>query len=483
MRTATAAVVGLVAAWAGLAWAGEPPATRPAGATAAAIEARAEGILQKMTLEEKIDYIGGERDFFIRPLARLGLPAIKMSDGPQGVRCYGPSTGYPAGICMAATWDTALIEREGRAMGDDCRARGVHILLGPGPNIYRVPVNGRNFEYYGEDPYLAAGGGLDLEMPNAAHMNRGQLIPAVREGRLKEAVLDEKVRRILRKVIEMGFLDRPQEDKSIPADNPASVKVALEAASEAEGGDRSYALPAEQVELIRAVAAVNRRTIVVLNSGGGVDWQGWLDRVPAVLHAWYPGQEEGTAVAEILFGAVNPSGKLPASFEKRPEDGPCYASYHASKEDRMAYSEGVFVGYRGFDRNGVEPRFGFGHGLSYTTFAYDDLQVRTEGRGDSRRVVVTARVTNKGPRAGREVAQLYVGDVAASVPRPPRELKGFASVELAPGEARTVRFELDRRAFAFYDVAGKGWKVEPGEFVIQVGRSSRDLPLKATLTW
>ena len=263
----------------------------------------------------------------------------------------------------------------------------------------------------------------------------------------------------------------------------AVVCVGFNKDLEGEGGDREYALPAGQADLIRAVAAANPRTAVVLFAGGGVDWDGWLDKVPALVHAWYPGQEGGRAIADILFGAVNPSGKLPATFERRARDNPC-APYYLREEDanarRAVYGEGIFVGYRGYDRNKVEPQFCFGHGLSYTSFEYSGLAVTPETAVGDESTTVAFTVKNTGLRAGAEVAQVYVGQAAASVPRPPRELKGFVKVPLEPGESRRVTVVLPRSAFSFWHPEKKAWVVEPGAFTIEVGASSRDLRLAGT---
>lgn len=781
---------------------------------------RAEVILKKMTLEEKIDYIGGINNMYIRPIERIGLPEIKMSDGPMGCRCYGPSTCYPAGIALAASWNPEMAKRIGSALGRDCRSRGVHILLAPAVNIYRSPLCGRNFEYLGEDPFLAskivvpliqgiqgegvlatvkhfacnnqewdrhnissevdertlheiylpafeaavqlgkvgcvmnaynlvngahcsqnphllteilrkewgfegfvmsdwdstydgvaaANAGLDLEMPNGTYMNRKNLLPATKDGRVKESVIDDKVRRILRTVIAAGFFDRLQTRKDISADDPANVKTALDGARESivllknqksilpldrskvkniavigpnacpavycgggsaftsvfhsasvpegitnlvgegvnvkfmngtgaepmefteplkmevfdnkelkgesklstatniidyswqnmgpisggsrenfsvrwtggftakqggahivsvssddgarvyldnklviddwsdhamrtktaeilleagrkydvrveyyqtageaeisfgcapvnhsevvelakscdaaivcvgfnqniegEGFDRPFELPAEQVALIRQVAEANPRTIVVLNSGGGVAWDGWLDKVPAVIQAWYSGQEVGQAVAEIIFGDVNPSGKLPATFEKEAKDNPTYPYYHIKENHETPYTEGVFVGYRGYDKDNVQPQFCFGYGLSYTTFKFSGLHITPHGTGDLRTFSVSFDVTNIGKRAGAEVAQLYVAEAKPSVPRPARELKGFQKVFLKPGETKKVEITIGKDAFAFYSVDQHAWVANPGEFKVYVGSSSRDLVLEGKL--
>ena len=799
------------------------------------VEKRVDSILSQMTQEEKITLIGGISDFYTRPLPRLGIPALRMSDGPMGVHDYGLTTAYPAGIALAASWDVDLARRVGMAMGKDARARGVHFILAPGMNIYRAPMNGRNFEYFGEDPFLAgriavsvikgiqgerviatakhfagnnsefarttlssdidertlheiylpafeasvkegnvgavmdaynlvngvymtennhlnneilkkewgfdgilmsdwgathdgiaaANGGLDFEMPSPTFMNSDTLLPALRDGRVSVTTLDDKVRRILRKAIEFGFFDHAQADSDIPLLSQEGRQVALEEArgsivllknsgnilplndtklktiavigpdaypavisgggsaetkafnsvsylegisnrlgtkakvlyavdtppldevfentefvtapdgenglkgeyfsnqelkgtpamvrtdkhvhfdwgegsfaqdqpidhfsvrwtgyfvpntagdykfftsaddgvrlyvgdqlaiddwlphsqtmdtyvnhleagqaykirfeyfedvgsaivglgvtraeayigretralaanadaviicvgfdpkTEGEGFDRTFQLPGGQDELIRQISAVNKNIIVVLTAGGNVDMTPWIDNVPAVLHAWYPGQEGGTALAQLLLGDYSPSGKLPASFERRQQDNPTFHSYYPEKgEKRVQYSEGVFLGYRHFDRADAEtkPLFAFGYGLSYTTFGYSKLEV-TPLRGNlSEPVSVSFDVKNTGNRVAAEVAELYVGDSHASVPRPIKELKGFAKVNLKPGETKHVILTLDRRSFSLYDVGKKDWSAEPGDFTILVGSSSDNIQLQS----
>ncbi len=797
------------------------------------VEKRAESLLRSMTLEQKIELIGGVNTFFTQSFPSLGIPSLKMSDGPLGVHDYGPTTAYPAGIALAASWDVDMAERVGTAMGSDARSRGVHFILGPGVNIYRAPMNGRNFEYFGEDPFLAsrmavsviegiqeqgviatvkhftanneeygrleissdvdertlreiylpafeaavkeagvgavmdaynpvngvfmtqnghlnneilkkewgfrgilmsdwgathdtigaANGGLDLEMPSAAYMHKDEILPAVREGKVSEATIDDKALRILRTAIQFGYFDRPQTDPSIPLLDQAARKVALEEAregmvllkntgailpldkskvktvavigpdaypaviggggssltqpfnsvsylegisnylgvnarvlyavdvppldrifqnsefltapggpvglkgeyfnnenlegppalvrtdqrvnfhwgdgsyaanapvdhfsarwtgyfvpsvsgaysfytnsddgvrlyldddqviddwqrhvetvnsgvrrleagrpykvrleyfervgaatvsfgvslaelsigqetmalaekadvvilcvgfgpaTEGEGSDRTFQLPPGQDELIRRIVSVNKNTIVVLTAGGNVDMNRWIDLVPGLIHAWYPGQEGGTALAQILFGDYSPSGKLPASFERRWEDNATFHSYYPVKGDKkVQYSEGVFVGYRHFDRASVKPRFAFGYGLSYTTFSYSNLSIVPAEEGNDV-VAVSFDVTNTGERQGAEVAELYVGDNHATLPRPVKELKGFARMNLKPGEMRRATIRLNRRAFSFFDVNAKDWVAEPGEFQILIGSSSADIRLKGS---
>ena len=802
----------------------------------AEIEKRVDALLAKMTLDEKLTLIGGTNDFYIQALPRLGLPALRMSDGPLGVHDYGPTTAYPAGIALAASWDVDLARRVGEMMGKDARARGVHFVLAPGMNIYRAPMNGRNFEYLGEDPYLAsrmavsliegiqsrgviatakhfavnnqeygrmdhssdvdertlreiylpafeaavkeakvgalmdaynlvngaymtennflnnviarkewgfdgiimsdwgathdgkaaANGGLDLEMPSALFMNKQTLLPFIQSGEIPTVTIDDKVRRILRKAIQFGFYDREQTDATIPLYSQEGRQLALEEASsgivllknengllpleknkikslavlgpnaypaviggggssltkpfdaisflegisnylgksvrvdyviedlpldeivkntqfvtspggpqglkgeyfnnellegapalvrtdekigfrwaegsyvnggpldhfsvrwsgyfipgaeddykffvsaddgvrlyvndqrviddwqrhgetldtysvhlergkpyklrleyfenvgtatarfgiapaarslgastraaakkadavilcmgfdpssEGEGFDRTFRLPAGQDAFIQQIAAINKNVIVVLTAGGNVDMTRWIDTVPVLIHAWYPGQEGGTALAQILFGEINPSGKLPASFERRWEDNAAFDSYYPKKADKhIEYQEGVFLGYRHFDRSKVQPLFAFGYGLSYTTFQYSGLSISPSSADLSAPVNVSFNIKNNGPREGAEIAEIYVGDSHASVPRPVKELKGFAKVHLRPGETKRVTVSLDRRAFSFYDVEKNNWKAEPGKFSILVGSSSEKIERQGEFT-
>ena len=817
---------------------------------------RVDSIVGKMSLVEKLDYIGGT-GFAIREVPSAGLPAFEMSDGPIGVRSNSgfPSTAYAAGIGLAATWDRELAERVGEGIGKDARARGVHFMLGPGVNIYRSPMNGRNFEYFGEDPFLssaiavgyihgmqkqgvsstikhflgnnseyerhdsdsiidertlreiylpafesavkqahvgaimdsynlvngqhltqnayfntqvarkewgfdgvmmsdwvatydavaAANGGLDLEMPNGKFMNRKNLLPAIQDGRVSSSTIDEKVRRIVRTAIRFGWLDRDQADASFSKYNEANHLLALDAAresvvllkndanllpldkekiksvlvvgpnaypaetvgggsaavasfapvsilqgisslvgpevavyyerglpkladlasatdfvtarengkpgislesfenaelsgtptssriarhinekghswqdfagdfselialfseepkkssrrwtgyyfageagpyelavqgsgegagyrvyvddklviddwsvakafqdhtvlqlskgshkvvaedfqssafggrlrlaianpsklvseaarklavkcdaviiavgysndSESEGGDRTFTLPVGQDELIRELSSQGKNTIVIVTSGGNVDSTSWLDRVPAFLEMWYPGEQGGRALAEILFGAVNPSGRLPVTFEKRLEDNPAFANYYEEPGTRrVVYKEGIFVGYRGYEHNHTKPLFPFGHGLSYTSFKYANLAMKPVASASSTSgerpalYEISFDVSNTGERAGADVSQVYIGEVSPGISRPAKELKGFSRVQLAPGETKHVSITLDGRAFAYYDVTAKRWHANPGNYSVQIGRSSEDTQLRSTI--
>ncbi|AXC10610.1 Beta-glucosidase [Acidisarcina polymorpha] len=813
----------------------------------------ADAILGKMTPEQKIDYIGGT-GFAIRAEPELGLPALEMSDGPVGVRSNSGfrSTTYAGGIGLAATWNPELAEEVGAGIGKDARARGIHFMLGPGVNIYRSPRNGRNFEYFGEDPFLsaamavgyidgmqkqgvsstvkhylgnnseflrhdsdsiiderslreiympafeaavkkahvgaimdsynltngqhmtqnsyfnteiarkewgfngvvmsdwvatydgvaAANGGLDIEMPTGAFMNRKNLLPALKDGRVKQATIDEKVRHIVDTANRFGWLapGYQQTDLSLSTYDLNNQEVALNAAregivllknegkllpldktkvktilvvgpdaypavpvgggsagvvpfhgvsdlegiagylgnnavvyyerglptipdlaaqtnftttahggkaglivqsfnnaelsgpaattktishinsagftwqtmtedmdtilalfssgakhevsrrwigyytaktsgtyeigvqssgegagsrvylddkliiddwrlcrafqptltvqlsagphkvvvednqtsmfggrirlaiadqatlvsaaaktlaakadvvvvaagfdqdSESEGSDRTFGLPFGQEELIKEISAANKNTIVAVTSGGNVDSLAWLDKVPAYLEQWYGGEGSGRALAEVLFGDVNPSGHLPATFERKAEDNPTFANYYPEGDSKkVTYKEGIFVGYRGYEKNGVKPLFPFGYGLSYTTFKYGNLTVNQDG-GSGGNYTVAFDVTNTGDRAGATVAQVYVADDHTSIAHAAKQLKGFSKVNLKPGETQHLSVTLDARAFAYYDVSAKRWRVSPGNFGILVGESSVDLPLSGSVS-
>lgn len=244
---------------------------------------------------------------------------------------------------------------------------------------------------------------------------------------------------------------------------------------EAEGHDRpSMDLPDNQSALIQAVAAVNKKTVVVLNNGTPVTMIDWLDQVPAVIESWFPGQEGGTALAAILFGDVNPSGKLPDTFGAKREDYPDFGNY-PGEHDEVHYAEGIYVGYRHFDKNNIKPPFPFGYGLSYTTFRYSNLELSDANLSPDGSITASVDITNTGRRPGEEVAELYIHDLHPKIDKPVRELKGFAKTALAPGETKTVEFTVTPRDLAYFDVPGEQWKADPGEYEIEIGASSRDI--------
>ena len=671
-----------------------------------AIEAQAHALLSKLTLEQKIELLGGINNMYTRPMPAIDLPRFKMSDASVGVRTWGPTTAYAAGSALAASWDTDLARKIGEALGRDARARNVNFLLGPGVNIARSAIAGRNFEYLSEDPYLnatlvvpfiegvqsqgviatvkhyalndqefnrhnasadvdertmreiylpafeaavtkahidavmnsynlvngvhatqndflnlqvlkgewgfqgvlmsdwdatydgvaACNNGLDLEMPSPKFMNAKNLVPAVQAGQVKESTIDEHVLRLLRAELRYGFTTRPQFDPADStysiADRPLALEEAVESITllknqgnllpldpakikniaiigpdaypavtggggsseahafepisiltgiasllgpdvhvfysaampasddekkavaqadvvivavgfnpktEGEGHDRTFTLPAGQDALVEQVVAANPRTIVLLTGGGGMDLSRWLDKVPALLHLYYPGQEGGTAVAQILFGEHNPEGKLPVSFDRSWDESPSAKWYygdpknnttlHTKGEDgkpkdytieHIQYGDKLMVGYRYWTTTGRHPLFPFGYGLSYTTFKFSALEAPATAASGST-VSVSFDVTNTGTVAGAEVAQLYVSDPSAQVDRPERELKGFAKVGLAPGETRHVTLALDARAFSYWDAPARKWIIDPGKFVLRVGDSSENTPLSADI--
>ena len=624
---------------------------------------RAAALVQQMTLDEKISLIAGYQDgFHTAPVERLGIPEIRMADGPQGVRNNTKSTLFACGVAAAASWNPSLVREMGVALGQDSRARGVHILLGPGVNICRSPLCGRNFEYFGEDPFLAAEtavayiegvqsqgvmatvkhfalnnqeynrhhvnsvadertineiyfpafraaverahvgsvmtsynpvngvhsaenayligqtlrgkwnfqgftmsdwtstytpllmvqDGVDLEMPRAFCYTAETLKPLLERGVITEKQIDDKVCRILQTYIAFGFLDRPQLDSSIPEDNPYSREVAYRLACESivllkndgilplkknrrialsgpgaevipcgggsgavdplytvslkeglqllgarfsekadveivalgfdkttekENHDRTFALPEGQETIVEEALARGRKVILIVNAGGAVDLSRIEGRVSAILWAWYPGQEGGKALAEILYGKVNPSGRLPVSFPRALEDNPAQPYYAPSEPYNKrghtvvptTYAEGIFTGYRGYGE--TAPLYPFGFGLGYTDFSYSELTVTPAGDGFD----VRLEVRNSGNRDGSETVQIYVHEENPCVPRPVRELKGFCKVSIPKGQARTVTVHLPREAFAYYDSDSHGWVVNPGAFTIEAGASAADI--------
>ena len=711
----------------------QTPADAPYKDPKMPVEQRVEDLLHRMTPLEKAEMLSGAGWMESQPNTRLGIAAIKMADGPMGVRNWTGSsavtnatttsqvlaTSFPAGIGMGASWDVELVQREGQAIAQEVKALGRNMILGPTVNISRMPIWGRNFEGYGEDPYLAArmgvayikgvqsekvipsvkhfaannqeferhridekidprtlheiyfpafkaavqeagvwavmnaynkvnglwcaenpmllsetlqkrwgfkgfvisdwgstystaatvAAGMNLEMPGgepmrrwfvrpevrkagngAAWLTQDKVLAAVAAGQLKQEAVDDSVRRMLRVMFTAGWFDaaattggevdtpeqravarrsatesivllkneggalplgaskirsvavtgpsaaiartggggsslvRPKysvtaldgikeaagaqvkvgyapgaamqgEDASAEATpSPAQLRnEAVELARksdaaivvvgysyklEAESFDRpSMDLPAGQDELIEAIAAANKNTIVVIAAGGPVTMTKWIGRVAAVVQAWYGGQEAGHAIGDILFGAQNPSGKLPVTFPKQWSDSPAYKDYPGVNL-HTAYTEGIYVGYRGFAEGTVEPLFPFGYGLSYTKFDYSGLKISPAKVAAGKQVDVTMRVRNSGSRAGAEIVQLYVHDVKSTVDRPLKELKGFQRVTLKPGEARNVSFTLDKSAMSFFSTAKDEWVAEPGAFEVWIGASSRDIRLK-----
>jgi beta-glucosidase len=701
------------------------------------VERRIDDLLPRLSLEEKISLVHANSKFSAGGVPRLGLPALWMADGPQGVReevspnSWEPAgrtddfaTAMPVGIALASTWDPTLAEAYGKVVGEEARERKKDVMLGPALNIMRTPICGRNYDYSGEDPWLAGrmtvgyvhgmqaenvvacikhfaannqethrgtidvemdertlreiylpafeagvreggalaimgaynqfrgqhccqndyllnqilkkewafpgavisdwGGthdtrqavlnGLDVEMGTGKPYDEYFLARPFREGvsngTFPVSLLDDKVRRHLRLLFATGAVDgrRPgslntrahldvarhiatdgivllkNSGNLLPLDptkvttiavigdnavrkfaaggNSAGVKAfheitalegivaragkqadirysqgynqparrwvkpadlagvraselssgstaeaqaladrAVRAAKEAdvvifvaglthqsladdEGVDRlDLALPAGQAALISRLAAANPHLVVALIAGSPVEMDSWLGQVPAVVQAWYGGSEAGPALAAVLFGDANPSGKLPCSFPHKLEDSPAHHSGLARQfpgENGVEhYDEGLLVGYRWYDTKKIEPLFPFGFGLSYTEFAYSGLRV-TPGAGAT--ASVECEIANTGSREGAEVVQVYVRPLHAPVDRPEKELKGFAKVSLKAGEKKTVTIPLGSRSFAYYSPEQHAWIDAAGDYAIEVGSSSRDLRLEGRVS-
>ena len=695
------------------------------------LEKRVEDALSRLTLEEKVGLLHAQSKFSSAGVPRLGIPEVWCTDGPHGIRpevlwdewdqagwTNDSCTAFPALTCLAATWNPEMSALYGKSIGEEARYRDKDVLLGPGVNIYRTPLNGRNFEYMGEDPFLSArmvvpyvqgvqqngvaacvkhfavnnqelrrhevdvvvddralheiylpafkaavqeggawaimgaynkykgehcchnqyllndilkrdwafdgvvisdwGGvhdtreaifkGLDMEFGTWTDgLNWGATnaygnyylanpyLELLRKGEVGTGELDDKARRVLRLIFRtamnsrkpFGSLCSPEHNAAarriagegmvllkndggvLPVDlsktkkllvvgenavkmmtvggGSSSLKVkhectplegiraavgdkaevlyergyvgdvtgdyngvvtgqdlsegrsgaqlladAIAAArkvdavvfigglnkgdhQDSEGADRlQLGLPYGQDAVIGALAEANPNLAVVFVSGNAVAMP-WIDRVPAVLEAWYSGSEAGNALADVLFGAVNPSGKLPFTFPVRLEDCSAHSAGEYPGEGQVVYRDGIFVGYRWIEKERIEPLFAFGHGLSYTTFDIANVRADRTSLATTGRLRVSADVTNTGGRAGAEVVQLYIGDKLSSLPRPVKELKGFEKVYLAPGQSRTVTFEIDPGMLACYDDAKGAWVAEPGEFPAYVGAASDDI--------
>ncbi|GAB3008679.1 glycoside hydrolase family 3 C-terminal domain-containing protein [Streptomyces pseudoechinosporeus] len=652
----------------------------------------------ELSLDEKTTLLSGRDMWNTKPAERAGIPSLVLSDGPHGVRrqredadnlglydSY-PATCFPPAVALAAGWDPELIGRVGEALGREARALGVDVLLGPGVNIKRSPLCGRNFEYFSEDPLLSgvlgaahvAGvqsqgvgasvkhfaannqetermrvsadvdertlreiylpaferivvqarpatvmcaynkvngtyasesrwlltqvlreewgfdglvvsdwgavnnrvaallAGTDLEMPGTHRPTDAEVAAAVRSGELDETVVDTAIarltglaegvhaqadpvtvdfdahHRLAREVAADCLVLLKNDERTLPlaptgriavigefaaalryqgggsshvnatrVDSPleelrallpdaqvdfaqghdtkghadagqlreeavalagrtdtAVLLIGLREADESEGFDREHLqLPADQLELVRAVAQVARRTVVVLLNGGVVSLEGRHDEVDAVLEAWLPGQAGGGAIADVLTGRVNPSGRLAETIPIRLGDTPSFLNF-PGEQGHVRYGEGVMVGYRYYETAGVAVRHPFGHGLSYTSFEQTGFRVTPTGP-DTATASVT--VTNTGDRFGKHVVQVYVAAPERPVSSPARELRGFAKVALAPGESTTVEIDLDRRAFAYWDITRDDWTVAAGQYQVQLADNAHDVVATADL--
>lgn len=706
------------------------------------IEDRIEDALSRITVEEKVALIHAQSKFSSPGVARLGIPEFWMTDGPHGIRpevlwdewnqagwTNDSCVAFPALTCLAATWNPEAALLYGQSIGEEARYRNKTVLLGPGVNIYRTPLNGRNFEYMGEDPYLASqmvvpyvkgvqqngvaacvkhyalnnqeinrhttnvivddralyeiylpafkaavqkgkawaimgsynlyknqhnyhnryllndilkgewgfdgvvvsdwGGvhnteeaiynGMDMEFGSWTNgLSKGMgnaydnyylahpYLKQIKEGKIGTKELDDKVRRILRlafrttmnrnrpygamlseehiaaarKIGEEGIVLLQNKKNILPIDLNRTKKIAVigenalkmmtvgggssslkvqyecspldgikrrmgdgieisyargyvgdtggqfdgvssgqnlkddrsarqlieEAVRIAQSADyvifigglnksghqdcedtdrKGLELPYKQDKVIGALAKVNKNLIVVNISGNAVAMP-WISEVPAVIQAWYLGTEAGNAIASVLVGDVNPSGKLPFTFPEKLEDVGAHqlGDYPGrQREDGIfdeKYNESIFVGYHWTDKQKIRPLFPFGHGLSYTTFAYGKATVNKKVMKIDEQIVITVPITNTGKRIGSEIVQLYISDLKSSLPRPVKELKGFSKIQLAPGETQEVTFLIDKQALSFFNDSRHEWVAEPGKFEAQIAASATDIKSKVT---
>lgn len=660
------------------------------------MERNVKEIVSQMTLEEKAGMCSGKDFWHLKSVERLGIPEVMVSDGPHGLRKQAENADhlginesikavcFPTACATACSFDRDLLEEMGSAIGKECQAENVSVLLGPAVNIKRSPLCGRNFEYFSEDPYLAGQmakahiqgvqkegvgtsikhfaannqeyhrmsassevdertlreiylaafetpikeakpktvmcsynqingvfasedpwlldevlrkewgyegyvmsdwgavnervpglkAGLELEMPASGGETDRQIVEAVKNGTLKEEILDRAVERILNVIFD--YVDHKKDevfdmekdhalaekvetesmvllknDGILPlkkgsrvafigafAKNPryqgggsshinsfrvtgaleaaegmadityvegyglekdeideALVKEAVKAAKEAEvavifaglpdafeseGYDRVHMkMPNCQNHLIHEVCNVQPNVVVVLHNGSPVEMP-WADEVKGILEAYLGGQAVGAAEAKILFGDANPCGKLAETIPYKLSDNPSYLNFPGDGET-VEYKEGVFVGYRYYDKKEMPVRYPFGYGLSYTEFAYSNLKLDKKSMKDTDTLTVSVDVTNTGSREGKEIVQLYVADLTGSANRPVRELKNFVKVSLAPGETKTVQMELNKRSFAWYNVKLHDWYAASGIYEIQIGKSSREIVLSDTV--
>ncbi len=653
-----------------------------------------EKIVKKMTLKEKCSMLSGESFWYSQSIDRLNIPGMMLTDGPHGLRKQGeeadhlglnasiPATCYPNLCAVGSSWNRELVEEMASAVADECLSENVSVVLGPGLNIKRSPLCGRNFEYLSEDPYLSSqmgkhyiqgcqengvgasvkhfvannqetrrltldvqvderslreiylasfetaikegkpftvmsaynringefgaenqkllrevlrdewgyngvvvtdwGGtndrmksleaGMDLEMPSSGGVNDRKVEKAIQDGLIDERRLDESVLRILEllektkktrekkhtfsrekseklsfdmacesivllkneqnvlplkkeesilvvgkfaqtprfqgggssyinplfmtnaleemkkiafghieyevgfEILDENFNEEQAKDICKKAGNVDKVVVfaGLSERYETEGSDRKHIdLPEVQNELITMLTEYNKQVVVVLNNGAPVAMT-WVDKVQGIIESYLLGSAGGSAQAAILYGEVNPSGKLAETFPKKIEDTPCFMDFPGEAYS-VKYNEGIFVGYRYYDTKKVEPLFPFGHGLSYTQFEYSNISVDKECYTDREEIEVTVEVKNIGSTKGKEIVQLYIHDRQTDIIRPYKELKGFTKVELEAGETEVVRFILDKRSFAYYDVRNADWRVQSGIFDILIGKSSREI--------
>ena len=450
-------------------------------------------LISAMTLEEKAGLCSGMDFWYTKAVDRLGIKPMMVSDGPHGLRKQDEKADhlgvnesikavcFPAGCAGASSFDKQLIFNMGQALDNECQAEGVGVIPGPAVNIKRSPLCGRNFEYYSEDPLvsseIAAAFINGVQSQNVGTSIKHFLANNQEHRRMSSSSqVDE---RTLREIYLAAFEGAVKKAKpwtvmcsynKINGIYAAENKKFLTDILRDEWGFDGF--------VMSDWGAVNNRPA---DLAAGMDLEmPWIDDVSAVLEMYLGGRAVGGATVNLLFGKANPSGHLAETFPLKPEDNPSYL-YYTGEGDVTEYREGVFVGYRYYDKKKMPVLFPFGHGLSYTEFRYSGIKLSRQSITENDLLTVTAEITNTGKVAGKEVVQLYVGTKDSDVIRPVRELKAFEKVYLEPGQTKTVIFTLDKRAFSYFDMGINDWFVESKDYEISLGSSSRDLRLCAVV--
>jgi len=460
-----------------------------------------EEILKTLTLEEKASLCSGGSVWFTKEIKGKDIPEVMMTDGPHGLRkqlgtsdilginASVEATCFPSAAAVCNSWDEELIYEIGQALGKECQAEEVSVLLGPGANIKRSPLCGRNFEYFSEDPFLSSNmakshingvqsQGVGTSLKHFAVNNQETRRLTV------DAVVDE---RALREIYLASFETAIKEAKPWTimtaynqvngehcSENHHLLKEILRDEWGYEGVVTSDWGAANQIDMIHRLAKSGKPVIALLFTGAPVEMP-WIDEVDAIFAMYTAGQAVSEAIIKIIYGEINPCGKLAETYPVQMEDTPCSLNY--PQKEKAVYEEGIFVGYRYYEKKKRDVLFTFGHGLSYTSWKYSNLKLDKESMEDTEDLTVMVDITNTGERCGKEIVQLYVSDNESEVSKPIKELKGFKKVSCLPGETKTVTFKLNKRSFAYYNTKINDWYVEDGIYEILIGASSADIRL------
>lgn len=451
--------------------------------------AKIKELVSRMTLEEKASLCSGLDFWHTKGVERLGIPSEMVSDGPHGLRKQDDKADhlgindsiqavcFPAGCATASSFNRELVTKLGETLGEECQAENVSAILGPAMNIKRSPLCGRNFEYYSEDPLVSTEmAGALVHGVQSKHIGTSpKHFMANNQEYHRLTSSSEMDERTMREIYLASFEGMVKKEKPWTIMNAYNKlngtylcenKEMLTDVLRREWGFDGY--------VMTDWGAMNDR-VEALKAGCNLEMP-WLGKVKAVLEAYLGGQAVGGAVVNVLYGNANPSGRLAETFPLRIQDTPCYLNY-GGEHDKSVYSEGVFVGYRYYTSKEMEVLFPFGYGLSYTTFSYGNLTVDKKEFKESEKLLVSVDVTNTGACTGKEVVQLYVAPKGGTIIRPVRELKAFEKTELAPGETKTVTFELDSRAYAYWNTEIHDWHVETGAYEIQICRNAQEVLL------